>query len=176
MVLLTGSVVWQRQASPLLGGGPCSQIRLGCYFYPGSNFTDTSSDRHSERQRRVKEQFVPEAQKTCLLFFPKGKWQWVGGNIYIYIYTHTHTHTHIHMSVHMCVCRLLSCVQLFATPWTVTLQAHVSLGFPRQEYQSGLPCPPPGDLPNPGIEPESLMVQANSLSSDPPGKPTYICV
>jgi len=95
MVLLTGSVVWQRQASPLLGGGPCSQIRLGCYFYPGSNFTDTSSDRRSERQRRVKEQFVPEAQKTCLLFFPKGKWQWVGEKIYIYIHTHTHTHTHV---------------------------------------------------------------------------------
>ena len=46
----------------------------------------------------------------------------------------------------------LSCVQLFATPWTVAYQAPRSMGFSRQEYQSGLPCPPPGDLPNPGIE------------------------
>ena len=171
MVLLTGSVVWQRQALPLLGGGPCSQIRLGCYFYPGSNFTDTSSDRRSERQRRLKEHFASEAQKTCLLFFPKGKW---GGGIYIYMCIYIHTH--ICTCVCMCARQLLSCVQLFATSWTVAHQAPLSLGFPRQEYQSGLPCPPPGDLPNPGIEPGSLTLQADSLSSDPPGKPTYVCV
>lgn len=50
-VQLTGSVAWQRQALPLLVGGPCSQICLGCYFCPSSNFTDTSSDRRLERQR-----------------------------------------------------------------------------------------------------------------------------
>ena len=49
----------------------------------------------------------------------------------------------------------LSRVQLFATPWTVAYQAHLSIGFSRQEYWSGLPFPSPGDLPNPGIEPES---------------------
>ena len=43
------------------------------------------------------------------------------------------------------------------TPWTVTRQAALSRGFSRQEYWSGLPCPPPGDLPDPGIEPRSLM-------------------
>ena len=43
-------------------------------------------------------------------------------------------------------------VQLFATPWTVAHQAPLSLGFSRQEYWSGLPCPPPGDLPDPGIK------------------------
>ena len=48
-------------------------------------------------------------------------------------------------------------VQLFATPWTVAHQAPLSMGFSRQEYWSGLPYPPPGDLPNPGIEPVSLM-------------------
>ena len=50
---------------------------------------------------------------------------------------------------------ILSCfshVQLFATPWTVAHQALLSMGFPRQEYQSGLPCPLPGDLSHPGIE------------------------
>ena len=48
-----------------------------------------------------------------------------------------------------------SCVQFFATPWTAAHQALLSMGFSRQEYWSGLPCPPPGDLPNPGIEPVS---------------------
>ena len=47
-------------------------------------------------------------------------------------------------------------VWLFATPWTVTHQATLSMGFSRQGYWSGFPCPPPGDLPNPGIEPASL--------------------
>ena len=47
-------------------------------------------------------------------------------------------------------------VQLFATPWTVARQAPLSMGFSRQEYWSGLPCPPPGDLPNPAIEPVCL--------------------
>ena len=47
-------------------------------------------------------------------------------------------------------------VQLFATPWTVAFQVPLSMGFSRQEYWSGLPCPPPGDLPDPGIEPVSL--------------------
>ena len=49
----------------------------------------------------------------------------------------------------------LSHVQLFATLWTVAHQASLSIGFSRQEYCSGLPCPPPGDLPNLGIEPVS---------------------
>ena len=48
---------------------------------------------------------------------------------------------------------LFSPVRLFATPWTVAHQAPLSMGFSRQESWSGLPCPPPGDLPNPGIEP-----------------------
>ena len=46
-------------------------------------------------------------------------------------------------------------VWLFATPWTVARQAPLSMGFSRQEYSSGLPCPPPGNLPKPGIEPQS---------------------
>ena len=59
-----------------------------------------------------------------------------------------------------------SCVQLFATPWTVACQAALSMGFSWQEYWSGLPCPSPGDLPDPGIEPESpaaLALQTDSL-------------
>ena len=54
-------------------------------------------------------------------------------------------------------------VQLFVTPWTVAHQAPLSMGFSRQEYWSGVPFPSPGDLPDPGIEPVSLALQAISL-------------
>ena len=50
-----------------------------------------------------------------------------------------------------------------ATPWTVSRQAPLSMGFPRQEYWIVLPFPSPGDLPNPGMEPRSLALQADSL-------------
>ena len=58
------------------------------------------------------------------------------------------------------------------TPWTVAHQAPLSMGFSRQEYWSGLPCPSPGDLPGPGIKPRSPELQVNSLLSEPPGKPS----
>ena len=57
---------------------------------------------------------------------------------------------------------MLSCVQLFATPWTVTHQAPLPTGFSRQESWSGLPCHPPGDLPN---------IDRQILTAEPPGKP-----
>ena len=65
----------------------------------------------------------------------------------------------------------LSHVQLFATPWIVAYQAPPSMGFSRQGYWSGLPFPSPGDLPDPGIEPGSPALQADALTSQPPGKP-----
>ena len=71
----------------------------------------------------------------------------------------------------MCV---LSRIQPFATPWTVTLQAPLSMGFSQQEYWSGLPFPPPGDLPNPGIEPALLVsptLAGEFFTTEPPGKP-----
>ena len=70
----------------------------------------------------------------------------------------------------MCV---LSCIQPFATPWTVALQAPLSMRFSQQEYCSGLPFLPPGDLPNPGIEPTSPMspTLAGGFTTGPPGKP-----
>ena len=58
---------------------------------------------------------------------------------------------------------MLSCfsrIRLFVTPWTEACQAPLSTVFSRQEYQSGLPCRPPGDLPDPGIEPQSLSSPA----------------
>ena len=64
----------------------------------------------------------------------------------------------------------LSRVRLFATPWTVAHLAPLSMGFSRQEYWSGLPFPSPGDLPDPGIEPRSSALQADTLTSEPRGK------
>ena len=63
----------------------------------------------------------------------------------------------------MCVCMLshFRHVRLFATPWTVAHPATLFMGFSRQEYWSGLPCPPPGDLPNPGTEP---LFQTSALA------------
>ena len=72
----------------------------------------------------------------------------------------------------VCVCAL-SGVQLFVTLWTVALQAPLSMEFSRQEYWSGLPFPPAGDLPDPGVEPRSLVSPALAggfFTTDPPGK------
>ena len=69
-----------------------------------------------------------------------------------------HTHA-LHMSSHLHA-KSLSCVWLFETPWTVAHQFPLPTGFPRQEYWSVWPCPPPGDLPNPGVEPVSLTSSA----------------
>ena len=63
-------------------------------------------------------------------------------------------------------------VQFFGTAWTVALQVPLLMEFSRQEYWSGLPFPP-GDLPDPGIEHVSPALKADSLLSEPPGKPKY---
>ena len=68
----------------------------------------------------------------------------------------------------------LSHVRLFVTPWTVAYQAPLSMGFSRQEYWSGLPFPSPGDLPDPGIKPRSPALEADTLTSEPPGKSNFI--
>ena len=65
----------------------------------------------------------------------------------------------------------LSRVRLFVTPWTVAHQALLSMRFLQQEYKSGLPFPPPGDLPNPRTEHRSSALQVDSSPSEPPGKP-----
>ena len=75
-----------------------------------------------------------------------------------------------------CVLSLISCGWLFATPWTVARQAPLSMGFSRQEYWSELLCPPPGDLLEPGIWPVPPALQADSLPTEPPGKPSWSIV
>ena len=70
-----------------------------------------------------------------------------------------------------CAClpaQLLSCVRLFVTLWNVACQAALSMGFSRQEYCSGLLCPPPGNFRNPEIEPRSSALQVDSLLSESP--------
>ena len=69
---------------------------------------------------------------------------------------------------------VLSHVWLFVTPWTVAHQAPLLQGFPNQDYWSGLPFPPPGDLPDPGLEPVSPVSPALAdrfFTTGPPGKP-----
>ena len=79
------------------------------------------------------------------------------------------------MSLCVCVCaRLLNCVRLLETPWAVAHQAPLSMELSRQEDWSGLPFPPPGDLPDPGIEPKSPVRPALAgrfFTTVPPGKP-----
>ena len=77
----------------------------------------------------------------------------------------------------VCVLSRLSRGQLFATLWTIACQAPPSTGFSRQEYWNGLPCPPPGDLPHPGIEPTSPTSPASQtdyFTAEPWGKPFHI--
>ena len=71
-------------------------------------------------------------------------------------------------------CYSFSHVQLFANPWTVALQALLSMEFSRWEYCRRLPFPSPGNLPDPEIKPQSSILQADSLPSEPPGKPNRI--
>ena len=85
------------------------------------------------------------------------------------------------LRVCVCVCLLylemllllshFSRVRLCTTLWAAACQASLSMKFSRQEYWSGLPCPPPEDLPYPRIKPRSPALQADSLPSEPPGKP-----
>ena len=71
----------------------------------------------------------------------------------------------------MCACMPshFSCFQLFMTLWIVAHQPPLSMVFSRQEYWSGSPCPPPGDLPNPGNKPRSPTLQVDSLLPEPLG-------
>ena len=77
----------------------------------------------------------------------------------------------------MCACQVASIVSDFLQSYGLACQAPLSMEFSRQEYWSGSSCPPSGDLPNPGIEPDSLMSPAlagGSLPLMPPGKHTYM--
>ena len=87
---------------------------------------------------------------------------------------------HIHITICPCMLSHFCHVQLFVTIWTVAHQAPLFMGYFRQEYWSGLPCPPPGDLPKPGIEPVSFVSYigrrflTSSVTWEEPHIPVYI--
>ena len=82
-----------------------------------------------------------------------------------------HNHSKISLRlIYACVLSCFSHVQPIATLWTIACQAPLSMGFSRQEYWSGLPCPPPEDLPNPWMEPTSAL-QADSFLLSYQGSP-----
>ena len=98
----------------------------------------------------------------------------------IYFYTYSvYVCTNVYKHIYIYVACLLSRVQLFATPWTVAHQVPLAMGFPRQEYWSGLPLPSPGDLPEAGIEPTSLVPPALAgrffTTSATWEAPIYVC-
>ena len=105
-------------------------------------------------------------EKKSLLQVPSFSWLVLGISHFSLILTAIKQDKYYFLKV-----KSLSCVQLFATPWTIAYQAPSSMGFSRQGFWSGLPFPSPEDLPNPGIKPGSPILQADALSSEPPGKP-----
>ena len=76
--------------------------------------------------------------------------------------------------IYIVLCALShSCVRIFATPWTIACQAPLSVGILQARILDLLPFPPSGDLPNPGVKARSPVLQADSLPSESPGKPTF---
>ena len=88
-------------------------------------------------------------------------------------YLETKENTEAYGNFHVVIVIVLSLIQLqlFATPWTIALQAPLSMGLSRQEYWSGLPFPPPRDLPNPGIKSTSPALAGGFFTTKPPRKP-----
>ena len=88
-------------------------------------------------------------------------------------YTHIYTHMHIHIHTHIYICMYVLCAKLLhscldSNSSTVACPASLSMGFSRQECWKGLPFPPPGDLPDPGIKPCVSSVQFSSVSQSCP--------
>ena len=101
-------------------------------------------------------------------------------HIWVYIfYLHIYTYIPIVILFYMCVCVCVwswfSSVQLFVTPWTISHQVPLSLGFSRQKYWSRLPCHPPGDLPHPGSNSclLKLCTTGEFFTTEPPESPLF---
>ena len=105
--------------------------------------------------------------QCCVSLMCTAKWF---GYIYICIYSC------IFIFLYMMCLVAQSCLTLCDPMDCSPCQAPLSMGFSRQKYWSGLPCPPPGDLPKPGIKPRSSMLQADSLPSEPLGKPIFLYI
>ena len=106
--------------------------------------------------------------QCCIRFWCIAKWF----NLYIYKWKEK-SESGSHSVQFSSVTQSLSRIQLFVTLWSVTYQDTPSMEFSRQEYWSGLPLPSSGDLPNPGFEPGSPALHADSLPSESLGKPLF---
>ena len=80
------------------------------------------------------------------------------------------------LCISACMLSHFTHIHLLLTLWTVARQAPLSVEFPRQEYWSGVPFPPPGDLPDPGIEPTSPAFAGRFFSTEPPWKPSLVSI
>ena len=117
------------------------------------------------RRNVVHERKSQWTQQTSLLSYFKKLSQWSQTSATTTLIGHQHRDKTFHQKKYRCVLSPFSRVRLFVTLWTVGHQTPLSMGFSRQEYWSGLPCPSSGDLPNSGIETESpvaLLLQADS--------------
>ena len=107
------------------------------------------------------------------LWLSGSSWLIISISFYFFLLTPQTSSLFIHWCTFTCMAESVGCSVvswLFGTPWTIAHQAPMSMGFSKQEYWSGLPCPSPENLPNPGLELRSLVLQADSLPSEPPGK------
>ena len=107
-------------------------------------------------------------QTSFFLCQDHSKWQWLLHDIYVTTPVTTTYSLLADAPVTLRCAQFLSHIWLFATPWTVAHQAPLSMGFTRQEYWSRLPFPPPGDLPDPGIEPRSPALAGGFFTTEPP--------
>ena len=103
---------------------------------------------------------------SVLMIFLSGlQVPWRQGQYFLYTLLFSSQHT---ITLMVCV-QSLSCLTLFATPWTEARQAPLFMGLPRQKYWTGLPFPSPGNLPNPGIKPMPLTLGSWFFTIVPPG-------
>ena len=134
-----------------------------CQRYPEEDKRDEFFETETSKERKNEvHHFSWLHTKMCKLF-----WQ-MNTNTYKLLWP-AESHLRclcqgMHVSVCVCVC---VCVSDSMNCRTVDCRAPLSIGFSRQEYRNGLPCPPPGDLPNPGIEPRSPALQVDSLPLEP---------
>ena len=111
---------------------------------------------YAHKQSLEIEIFFWKTQKLKNIWYQRGRGdsrtlRLLGGSLNWYIFWEKN------IATGACVISCFSCVRLFVTVGTVARQAALSTGFSMQEYWSGLPCPPSGDLPNPAVKPASLM-------------------
>ena len=127
------------------------EIQWGCSYFTASILLKNRKERilrkKKEREREKRERKQEEEREW-------GKQ--LERNVLVTVITYYHlAHTWLNLAFCVMYC-CFSCVELFVTPWLIAYQNPQSIAFSRQEYWSGLLCPPPGDLPDPGTEPTSL--------------------